>query len=139
MAQFKKGYENWKNYRRLGQYMKVDFHHSDELSEGSYHENMEKVSARSLNALKTAYEKGIEYVIFTHGWSTSRRGNTTARSQVRKLMRSKDATPYIIRKECIQHYSVFDTGVDHILQIYRECNRCCIVWIIDDCIDKKLG
>ena len=47
------------------------------------------------------------HVMIIHGKSTSRRGKTTARSQVRNFMRSKHATPLIDRKACIQHDTVF--------------------------------
>ena len=68
---------------------------------------MEAVREKALDALEKAYRAGLAYVIFRHGSSTSRLGTTTARSQVRGLMRSKDATPFIIRSQCTQHYSVF--------------------------------
>src|ERR1035437_9916430 len=49
--------------------------------------------------------------MFLHGWSTSRPGNTTSRSQVRKLMQSKESTPYIVRRDCIQHDTVFVAAI----------------------------
>ena len=64
-----------------------------------------------MKALKDAYGDGLRYVIFSHGSSTSRRGQTTARSVVRNLMRSKDATPYIVRDQCVQHDSVFAAAI----------------------------
>ncbi len=63
----------------------------------------------ALDNLKRAYERGVKYVIFTH--ESFRPGRTTACSHVRKLMRSKDATPYIIRSKCIQHISVFVAAI----------------------------
>ena len=66
---------------------------------------------KAFEALKDAYQQGLSYVIFTHGHSTSRPGQTTARSQIRKLMRSKSATPYMIRSESIQHESVFVAAI----------------------------
>ena len=57
--------------------------------------------------LKDARLNGRSHVMIIHGSSTSRRGKTTARSQVRGLMRSKHATPLIDRKGCIQHNAVF--------------------------------
>jgi hypothetical protein len=67
---------------------------------------MAEVYARALNALKQAQENGTHYIIFTHGASTSRLGKTTARSVIRGLMRGREASPYIVRRECIQHDSV---------------------------------
>jgi len=72
---------------------------------------MEKVYQDSLRALQRAQDEGYDYVLFTHGRSTSRRGKTTSRSQVRKLMRSPDATPYVLRSESIQHPSVFVAAI----------------------------
>ena len=62
----------------------------------------------ALDALRDADETGARYVPFTHRWSTSEgwKKTTTARPVVRVLMRSPAATPYIIRRDCIQHYSV---------------------------------
>jgi len=66
----------------------------------------------ALAALKEAYEHGVRYVLFTHGWSTSEGWRqTTARSVVRTLMRSRAATPYIVRRECIQHNSAFVAAI----------------------------
>jgi hypothetical protein len=37
----------------------------------------------------------------------SRPGKTTARSVVRGFMRSKEATPFVVKVDCIQHNTVF--------------------------------
>ena len=57
--------------------------------------------------LKEAQRNGRSHLMIIHGSSTSRRGKTTARSQIRNFMRSKHATPLIDRKESIQHPVVF--------------------------------
>ena len=112
MNTFKTASGDWKEYRSLTKLLEIDFHPSeDEESSLPYHERMNKVWNDSLKALKRAQSEGYSYVLFTHGSSTSRAGATTSRSQVRKLMRDPVATPYIIRKDCIQHYSVFVTAV----------------------------
>jgi hypothetical protein len=72
---------------------------------------MGNVWERAFEALRGAHEQGAKYVLFTHGSSTSRLGKTTARSQVRGLMRSKEATPYILRSKCIQHDTVFVAAI----------------------------
>ena len=72
---------------------------------------MGEVYETALDALVKAYEDGVEYVLFTHGYSTSRPGQTTARSTVRALMRSKEATQYIIRRDCIQNNAVFVAAI----------------------------
>ena len=118
-GQFKAGHGDWSQYQNLPDLMEVDLHWSDfrrrELGPPvDYYEKMGKVWDTVKEALETAQREGKRYVLFTHGWSTSRRGNTTARSQVRSLMRSKEATPYIIRKECIQHNSVFVAAIRQI-------------------------
>ena len=109
---FKQEIGDWKEYREYPNSIEVDLHHSEfGRREISYEEAMRNVWEETLSALQSAYEKGLSYVIFTHGRFTSRPGRTTARSQVRKLMRSKDTTPYIIKKECIQHPSVFVAAI----------------------------
>ena len=72
---------------------------------------MEEVWNLILTKIDKAQQQGMQYVMFTHGRSTSRPGKTTARSQVRKLMRSAHATPFILRGKCIQHESVFVAAI----------------------------
>ena len=72
---------------------------------------MQAVWDRALSALVEAQRSGKKYVLLTHGSTTSRIGKMTARSQVRKLLRSKEATPYVIRRESIQHDSVFVAAI----------------------------
>jgi hypothetical protein len=73
----------------------------------SFQEAMAGVTDIVAAALDNAQRKRRPYVMFVHGSSTSRRGKTTARSQVRNFMRSKGATPLIDRGGCIQHETVF--------------------------------
>ena len=109
---FKKEYGNWTKYKKLPNVCEVDFHWCSNGPSHGYQESMEKVKKVTLSNIKSAYENGkIEYIIFTHGSSTSRPGSTTSRSQVRGVMRSKDATPYIDRKRCIQHDSCFVAAI----------------------------
>ena len=113
MALFKREYGNWTEYRKLPGVIEVDFHFSqDGPSYHDYYESMAEVRQIAFANLKRAYEDSeIKYVLFTHGWSTSRRGTTTSRSEIRGLMRSPDATPYIDRKRCMQHDSVFVAAI----------------------------
>jgi hypothetical protein len=103
---------DWKRFRALEEGMpEVDFH-PDSWGEDAgeftdFHSKMSMVFDRALEGLQQAQLAGNKYVLFTHGRSTSRSGRTSARSVVRQLMRSKEATPYLIRKDCIQHESVF--------------------------------
>jgi hypothetical protein len=61
----------------------------------------------ALAELQRAQMNAVGAVLFVHGHSTSRRGRTSKRSVVRGLMRSKKATPFIIRRACKQHESAF--------------------------------
>lgn len=109
---FKKEQCNWMEYRKFPDLVECDFHWSElGIPTKNYHENMADVREYALIALKNAYQQEKRYVLFTHGGSTSHRGKTTARSQIRGLMRSKDATPYIRRRECIQHPTVFVAAI----------------------------
>lgn len=106
---------DWTRYRSLPKLIEVDFHNSAYgRRDVPYSKAMENSRSKALEALVDAYQQGFQYVLFTHGKSTSRPGRTTARSQIRKLMRSRDATPYILRSECIQHESVFVAAIRHL-------------------------
>ena len=108
MATFQTGDGDWTRYRKLGDVVEVDFHYSEHgPREIDYSDAMESVYDTALEALQSSYASGRQYVLFTHGYSTSRPGHTSARSQVRKLMRGKEATPYVRKSHSIQHYSVF--------------------------------
>ena len=101
---------DWKLFRSrfgLTPEDEVDLHFGAAIRGGDFRENMLEVERIVEKALRSAQERRRPYVLFTHGWSTSRRGRTSARSVVRQFMRSKEATPLIERKVCIQHYSVF--------------------------------
>jgi hypothetical protein len=106
-------YCNWTEYRqRFPGIREVDFHRSGENDGLDYHERMDRVYEDALAALKQAQSDGVPYVMFRHGWSTSVGwSQTTSRSVVRGLMRSKVATPFIVRSRCIQHESVFIAAI----------------------------
>ena len=109
---FKYAFRNWVEYRALlADMLECDFHWANETSTGLYHENMQAVWDAALKALINAQAAGKKYVMFTHGGSTSRIGKTTSRSQVRKLMRSKEATPYLFRRDCIEQDTVFIAAI----------------------------
>jgi hypothetical protein len=109
---FKTGTGDWTQYRRRDGVTEVDFHRSEfGPRDIPYWEAMVAVRQETLTALKSAYERGDKWVLFRHGSSTSRLGKQTARSEVRGLMRSKEATPYICRRECIQHETVFVAAI----------------------------
>ena len=107
---FKHENRNWVEYRGLPSLREIDFHPvdgDDEFAFLAYYEKVERWKLRTLEALQQAQSEGIQWVLFRHGHSTSHPGKQTARSVVRGVMRSKDATPFIVRRECIQQSSVF--------------------------------
>ena len=109
---FEKESRDWMEYRRLPGIRELDLHFSGNRSEARdwapYHERMDDIYYLVLQNLRELKDEGSAlYLLIKHGSSTSRPGKMTSRSQVRKLMRSSDATPYIVRSQSIQHDSVF--------------------------------
>ena len=85
-----------------------------------------------LESLRKSFEDPvINFLLITHGWSTSRRGKITARSAVRSLMRSPVATPYIVRSQSIQHTSVFVAAIRHNPYRIKPNDR---LWLANDYI-----
>ena len=114
MSVFQSARGDWTQFRRLEPPPReVDFHYSERgRREIPYWEAMDRVRQTALEELKRAYSQGEKWLIFTHGASTSGGWNQpTARSKVRGLMRSTEATPYIIRKNCWQHETVFVAAI----------------------------
>ena len=101
------GPADWTTFRDLPLAVEVDFHRADRDGPYLYEDKMVEVWDDALAALKRAHRLGLRYVIFRHGRSTSGPGRTTARSQVRKLISDPASTPYVVRRDCIQHESVF--------------------------------
>ncbi len=99
---------NWTEFRnRFAGLMEVDLHFGRRDFGTGHEEVMSDVEDLVKASLAKAQDTGRPYVMFIHGWSTSKPGQTTARSVVRKFMRSKQATPFINRSECIVHPTVF--------------------------------
>ena len=102
---------NWVGYReRFGLSVadEIDLHFGRrDRYVASYDEAMADVEQLVRHSLRKAQENGRPYVMFIHGHSTSRPGQTTARSVVRQFMRSKEATPFVVKAHCIQHPTVF--------------------------------
>jgi hypothetical protein len=90
--------------------MRVDLHFG-RGEPGQFWDNMAEVAGIVMTALRDAQARGVRYVIFTHGYSTSRPFQTTARSIIRGIMRSKESTPFIIKSRCMQHESVFVAAI----------------------------
>jgi|SRR5579871_3824371 len=107
---FQQGYGDWKQFRsrfNLSASDEVDLHFGKRDQGVSFSDVMDEVIDIVKDSLRHAQLRGCQYLMFIHGHSTSRRGKTTARSQVRKFMRSSAATPLIERNRCIQHQTVF--------------------------------
>jgi DNA-nicking Smr family endonuclease len=108
---FQAGRGPWDQYRSqldLSPSDEVDLHFGKrDPSRMTFRQAMADVTALVVASLEQARRNGRPYLMFIHGKSTSRRGKTTARSQVRGFMRSKHATPLIDRGGCIQHVTVF--------------------------------
>jgi hypothetical protein len=106
MTMFQQGTGPWTQYRsKLTD--EIDLHFGKRDRSTPYDEVMAEITTIVERSLIEAQRNGRSHVMFIHGWSTSRPGQTTARSQVRRFMRSKQATPLIERRECIQHETVF--------------------------------
>lgn len=105
---FIKASGDWSRFKDIGPMFYVDFHY---IEGGNYHEKMQKVHDMVFESLKYAQDEKFEYVMFTHGYSTSGPFKTTARSVVRTIMRGKESTPYIIKSKSIQHRSVFVAAI----------------------------
>jgi len=108
---FQKATGSWTVYREWTPYPEIDFHDGPRSYGTTWDDRVASFYDRTMEALEDAYAKQVPYVVFTHGHSTSRPGKTTARSIVRKIMRSPQATPYIERSRCIQHESVFVAAI----------------------------
>src|SRR5438105_2468844 len=107
-AKFKYETGDWTRYRGLPNLVEIDFHYGRARDcDPPYGERMTQVRSDTLEALRSAQTAGKDWVLFQHGHSTSRLGAATSRSQVRGVMRSRQETPFIVRAQCIQHYSVF--------------------------------
>jgi hypothetical protein len=104
---FQEGSGDWTQYRRPG-CDEVDLHFGRRDGQtGSYEEVMADITELVERKLREAQQNSRPFVMFIHGWSTSRPGKVTARSQVRGFMRSSKATPLIERSKCVQHETMF--------------------------------
>ncbi len=102
---------DWVSYRErfgLSKADEIDLHFGGrDRNVASYDEAMADVEELIRRSLREAQENGRPRLMFVHGHSTSRPGRKTARSVVRGFMRSKEATPFVVKAHCIQHPTVF--------------------------------
>ena len=106
---FKKIKGDWKDLANTAD-IKVNLHFG-RGEPGQWSNNMAEVSGIVTKTLRDAQAEGCRHVIFMHGYSTSRPFQTTARSIVRAIMRSKESTPFIIKSQSMQHDSVFVAAI----------------------------
>ena len=101
---------DWKLYRARFDLIsddEVDLHFGRRDLGVGYDDVMAEVKQLVKDAVRKAQENGRPRLMFIHGHSTSRPGKTTARSVVRGFMRSQEATPFVVKVDCIQHNTVF--------------------------------
>jgi hypothetical protein len=101
---------NWTDFRELFALTRedeIDLHFGRRDPHTPYENVMAEVGELVEKELRKAQKSGRPYLMFVHGRSTSRPGQTTARSVVREFMRSPAATPLIERNGCVQHDTVF--------------------------------
>jgi hypothetical protein len=106
VSTFKTCEGDWQQLRLLGT-REIDFHRGRRPRELAYWQAMADVSEEALAAIRSAYTDGVPYLLIGHGHSTSRPFHVTARSSIRRLLRSPDVTPYVDRRRCIQHNACF--------------------------------
>ena len=112
MTRFKHEGGDWTGFRQLpGKVAEVDFHHGHRDPDLSYWDAMDEVYEDAKKALEQAQAGGADWLILRHGSSTSDFGKTTARSMIRRLMRSRDSTPFVRKSESIQHKGVFVAAI----------------------------
>lgn len=111
-ARFSKVTGAWVELRAPNQ-AELDLHLKPEVQgeHGSRHQsfeqNMQDAYDLTLQALKDAVEESQDSLLVVHGKSTSGIGRRSSRSVVRALMRSKEATPYIVRTKSLEHETAF--------------------------------
>jgi hypothetical protein len=101
---------DWQKLRGRQGMVEVDLHFGRGES-GQFWDNIAEVASIVKATLRDAQAEGLQYVMYQHGYSTSKPGETTARSIVRGIMRSKESTPFIIKSQSMQHNSVFVAAI----------------------------
>jgi hypothetical protein len=99
---------DWRDLRKQHpERVEIDFHRGRRPYDKPYWECMNEVGIETFDAIKDAYQRGVPYLLIGHGYSTSRPFHTSARSVVRSVLRSKKVTPFVDRKNCVQHPACF--------------------------------
>jgi len=74
-------------------------------------ETLNELWDTSLQELKKAQEDGLNFLIIKHGKAPNKRGQVSVGSQIRTLIRSHAAGPYIFRSKCMQYESAFVVAI----------------------------
>lgn len=109
---FQKYEGDWQDLRKAG-CIECDFHRGRRPYHKPYWECMGEVYRETLDTIRDAYERGVPYLLIGHGYSTSAPFRTTACSVVRSVVRSKEVTPFVDRKNCVQHRACFLVALKH--------------------------
>lgn len=96
---------DWQTLRVPG-IREIDFHRGRRDPSIPYMQAMSEVYTETLDAIRKAHADGEPYLLIGHGFSTSGAFRVTARSMVRRALRSPEATPYIVRRDTVLHRAV---------------------------------
>ena len=94
---------DWTKLRRVPGLREIDFHRGRRDRTKSYMDCMAEVYQEAFDAIRQAHRDGYRYLLIGHGYSTSGPFRRTARSQIRRLLRSPEVTPFVNRSETVQH------------------------------------
>jgi len=72
---------------------------------------MTRLREVSLEELRRAQEDNLNFLIIRHGKAPNKRGQVSIGSQIRTLIRSHAAGPYIFRSKCMQYESAFVVAI----------------------------
>jgi hypothetical protein len=91
---------------RRSDVLHVDFHWAGSAPGVSHAKKVRDCYGESLSALQSAHERGLAWVVFMQGSSTSGRSKDSCRSVIRELLQSPAATPYVDRARCFSNSSI---------------------------------
>jgi len=103
---------DWEQFRSLPDCVEIDVRDADARHDIPRWQSMMDVRRLALEALETAQREGKRFVLFVHGSPKVFVGRRTARSEIRLLLTAHiEATPYLRRRDCIQHDCVFVAAI----------------------------
>lgn len=95
---FQTGVSDWAAYRNIPNVAEVDL--QDVLH--SSPAGLDAVHDRALIALRQAHANGHPFVILRHGYTPKSIAAASVSSTVRKLIRSSESTPYVVKHKSVQ-------------------------------------